>query len=99
MSSLYFSLPVSILLWAATFVCHARLQSGWQRRNQWTPSVLQQSSMKMLRLACPLVGLILAARMAGSEGIVCWVATGSVAGVAVALFYAWRDSQRVTRTS
>lgn len=53
----------------------------------------------MLRLACLLGGLILAARIAGAEGIVCWVATGSVTGVVVALFYAWRDSQRLTRAS
>ncbi|MCH4090293.1 hypothetical protein [Acetobacter sp.] len=103
MTMLTVSLLFNLVLWSIALTCHARLQSGWQRRRKWSPSRPVQQIMQAGRAILPALGLILSIFLTGSEGVVGWVASASLAGVLIALGDAWRapppKSQRVVSSS
>ena len=90
MTMLTASLLLNLVLWSLALGCHARLQSGWQRRRNWFPSRLVQQLMQAGRAILPVLGLILSTLLAGSAGVIGWVASASLGGVLVALTDAWR---------
>ncbi|NHN88204.1 hypothetical protein [Acetobacter conturbans] len=97
MNALDLSLMGSSELWVLAFVCHARLQTSWQRRRDWTPSPAMRRILQATRLVCPITGLILSWRLAHAEGVVVWLGSGSAAGIVVALMESWRETTKVRR--
>lgn len=94
MTMLTATLLFNLVLWSIALACHARLQSGWQRRRNWFPSRSVQQGMQAGRAILPAIGLILSILLAGSEGVVGWVASASLGGVLVAVTDAWRAPPR-----
>lgn len=83
------SLLFNLVLWSLSLACHARLQSGWQRRRKWFPTRTMQQIMQAGRAVPPMAGLVLSTVLAGAEGVVGWVACASLSGVMIASADAW----------